>query len=127
MGRNRLLVRLVRSRALLAALQHIVDPVILKGVRVGVKAFRLRDYLDFLVVVGRTAVRANDCLLEICVLEVGSGILDHGLIILPLLAVVFACLGRRLSLNNSRASLTNLLESSLLPTSSSLRLNRIKG
>ena len=119
MGWDRLLVRLVPSRALLATLQHIVDPVVLKGVRVGVEAFRLRDYLDFLVVVGSSSIRTNDCLLKISVLEVGPRILDHGLIILPLLAVVFASLRWR-SLDNRRASLPNLLESSLLPTSSSL-------
>ena len=93
MQRDRLLVGLVPSRALLSTLEHIVDPVVLKGVRVGVKAFRLSDYLNLLVVIGGPTVCPNDCLFKIRMLEVSSRILDHWLVILPLLAVVFARLG----------------------------------
>ena len=80
--------------SLLLALEHLVDPVVLEGVLIGVKPFRLRDNLHLLVVVRGASVRANHGLFKVGVLEVGAGILNHRLIVLPLLAIVLARLRR---------------------------------
>ena len=96
-----------------ATLHKVVDPVVLEGLRVGVKALRLGDQLDLLVVVWSSAIRRNDCPLEVRVLEVGAGVVDGGL--LPLLA--FALL---LSLDCSRRDLVHHVCSSVTNQCASL-------
>ena len=80
--------------SLLLALEHLVDPVVLEGVLIGVKPFWLRDNLHLLVVVRGASVRTNHGLFKVRVLEVGAGVLHHRLIVLSLLAIVLARFGR---------------------------------
>ena len=111
---------------LLVTIKHVVDPIVLECVRIGVKAFRLRDNLYLFIVVRGTPIRANHSLLKVCVLEVGARVLDHRLIILPLLAIVLAPLRWSGLIYDLGTSITNLLETPLLPTSSSLRLDSVE-
>ena len=82
------------SGRLLGALEHVVDPVVLKGVLIWVKAFRLSDDFHLLVVVRGAPIRADHSLLKVRVLEVSARIFYHRLIILPLLTIVLARLRR---------------------------------
>lgn len=74
-------------RALLSTLNQVIDPIVLEFVRVWVEAFRLSDQLHLLVVVRGLTVGGYHGLLKVCVLEVGTGVLNHRLLrLLPLFA-----------------------------------------
>ena len=68
----RCLVRLVPGRALLATLEHVIHPVVLEGVRVGVEALGFRNDLDLLIVVRSPSIGPNHGFLEVRVLKVGA-------------------------------------------------------
>ena len=58
------------SWAFLAALQKVVDPVVLESIAIGVKSLRLSDQLHFFVVVGSPTIRSNHGPFKVGVLEV---------------------------------------------------------
>ena len=58
------------SRAFLATLQKVVDPVVLESVAIGVKSLRLSDQFHFFVVVGSPTIRGNHGSLKVGMLEV---------------------------------------------------------
>ena len=112
---------------LLATLQHLIHPVVLERIRVRIKALWLGNNLNLLVVVRCSTIRANDSLFKVCVLEVSARVLDYRLILSLLAGLASASfLGRWIWFNDLWTNVTDLLESTSVCTSSSLRLNSVK-
>ncbi len=107
--------------ALFTALDQVVHPVVLEGIAVRVEAFRFGYQLDFLIVVGCSAVSGNDSSLEVRVLEVGTTVVNRRLL-LALLAVALALLLGRGVLKDRSTGITNQVVALLARISSTLRL-----
>ena len=91
------------ARAGLLSTRHqVIHPIVLERVGVRVESLWLRDHLNFLVVVGSTAVCGDDCPLEVGMLEVSAGVVDRLLSLSPRLTLA------RLSLHHGGSSVAHL-------------------